>query len=163
MIRYCRRGLLAAVLLAAATGVVAESPRLEGLAWMAGHWAATTDTMRIEELWMAPDGELMLGLHRDVVGDDTYFEFLRIQSIGGVLHYVASPQGDVATAFRLRELDGCRVVFENPEHDFPQEIGYRRVGGELRVYAAGRDAKGQERRLDWAWWLRSGEVFPECE
>lgn len=155
--------LALAWLLPGSAGAQAPDESLRQLAWLAGHWAETTDSMRIEEVWLAPDGDMMLGLHRDVLSDDTFFEFLRIQVIGGVLHYVASPQGAPETAFVLREIEDCRVVFENPEHDFPTEIGYQRVGGELRVYAAGSDADGRERRLNWAWWLRSGEVFPECE
>lgn len=155
--------LLLGLLQAASSTASDGEAELRKLAWLAGHWAETTEAMRIEEVWLAPDGDMMLGLHRDVLADDTFFEFLRIQVIGDVLHYVASPQGAPETAFPVRELEGCRVVFENLEHDFPTEIGYQRVGGELRVYAAGADDNGQQRRLSWAWWLRSGEVFPECE
>lgn len=159
----CRLAL-PALLLSMAAGAQPPGDALAALAFMAGHWATTTEQMRVEEFWTAPDGGIMLGVHRDVMADGSmYYELLRIELVGGVPTYVASPQGDAPTAFRLVESGACHAVFENPEQAFPRRIGYARHGSELRVHAEGTDARGQPQRLEWVWWLRSGEVYPLCE
>lgn len=98
---------------------------LTGLSWMAGNWTGVQGGVEMEELWQAPKGNTMLGLHRDVAGGRTVsFEFLRIEAKSDGISYWASPGGRPATQFRLIELKGKRVVFENAKHDFPQRIIY---------------------------------------
>jgi hypothetical protein len=41
--------------------------------------------------------------------------------------YVASPVGQEQAAFRLTESDDAHFVVENPSHDWPTRIEYRRV------------------------------------
>lgn len=98
---------------------------LSDLAWMAGNWTGVKDGVEMEELWQTPKGNMMLGLHRDVAAGRTVsFEFLRIEATAEGITYWASPRGRPATPFRLTELKEKRVVFANPEHDFPQRIIY---------------------------------------
>ena len=43
------------------------------------------------------------------------------------------------------------VVFENPEHDFPQRVGYRRDGADgLQAWIEGQ-ANGKSRRVDFSY------------
>jgi hypothetical protein len=43
------------------------------------------------------------------------------------------------------------VVFENPEHDFPQRVGYKRNGSDaLDAWIEGR-ANGKSRRVDFSY------------
>ncbi len=103
----------------------ASTSDLSELVWLAGSWAGTQNGVEMEELWQAPKGNTMLGLHRDVAGGRTVsFEFLRIEATPDGITYWASPQGRPATPFKLVELRGNRVVFENAKHDFPQRIIY---------------------------------------
>ena len=55
--------------------------------------------------------------------------------------------GQLATpvTFRLTKQTGNEVVFENPEHDFPQTILYRRTGDQLYAAVEGKH-KGSQRR-----------------
>lgn len=103
----------------------AEGPDLRSLAWMAGSWGAEQGGVRMEEHWTVPRGGLMLGLHRDVRGEKkAFFEFLRIEAREESIVYIAMPKAGPGTAFKLVESGASRVVFENPEHDFPQRIFY---------------------------------------
>ncbi len=114
-------------LLGFSVGVGAKPTDLSGLAWMAGNWAGVQGGVEMEELelWQALKGNTMLGLHRDVSGGRTVsFEFLRIEAKPDGISYWASPGGRAATQFRLIELEGKRVVFENAKHDFPQRVIY---------------------------------------
>src|SRR6266850_1781503 len=98
---------------------------LSELGWITGHWTGVQDGMEMEESWLAPKGNTMLGLHRDVKNNRTVsFEFLRIEAAADGITYWASPRGKPATPFRLIEVNGKKVVFENAQHDFPQRIIY---------------------------------------
>jgi hypothetical protein len=60
------------------------------------------------------------------------FEFLRIAAgPDGVPVYWASPDGRPPVAFRLSQSGPGRVVFDNPQHDYPQRIAYQRSDGGL--------------------------------
>ena len=129
----------AALVGGASRPLVQDEPDLETLAWMSGHWRQETERGATEELWMAPRGGLMLGLNRTVCsGKRTQFEYLRIeQSERGVV-LLASPGGrHPPTAFALSEADLHHALFENPEHDFPKRIEYRRAADQLVVSIAG--------------------------
>lgn len=125
---------------------------LESLAWMAGEWRGARGTVEMTETWLEPAGAVMLGLHRDVTGQArSFFEFLRIApGEDGVPVYHASPGGRPATAFRAIECDSARVVFENPDHDFPQRIVYERDGEALVARIEGSE-EGVEKSSEWAY------------
>ncbi len=64
--------------------------------------------------------------------------------LDGTQSYIAQPGGRPPTAFR-RTAGGERWVrFENPEHDFPRRIEYRREGDALHAEIAGPDENGKE-------------------
>lgn len=132
------------------TAVTFSAATLDGLAWMSGSWATTSEKGSSEELWTDPSGGLMLGIHRDVPTDrDTQFEFLRIEERDGVVSYIAQPGGKPPTAFRLMALEGEKATFENPDHDFPQRIIYWIDDGKLcaRAEAIAEPGKGPQ----WCW------------
>jgi hypothetical protein len=107
----------------------AVAPSISDLAWMAGDWqTAPGGRVQIEEHWTVPAGGTMLGMGRTVAGDRTVeFEFLRLEQRADGIFYVASPKGRCpATDFKLTRISGHEVVFENPAHDFPKRITYRK-------------------------------------
>ena len=100
------------------------------LAWMSGQWQSESG-----ERWTAVAGRprrggAMLGLSRSGRGGTMReYEFLRIQAgADGVPVYHASPGGRAPVGFRLVARDGSSATFENPQHDYPQRIHYRRDG-----------------------------------
>ncbi|MBA2524296.1 MAG: hypothetical protein H0V18_00740 [Pyrinomonadaceae bacterium] len=133
-------------------GVSAKATDLSGLAWMAGNWAGVQGGVEMEELWQAPKGNTMLGLHRDVAGGRTvFFEFLRIEAKPEGISYWASPGGRPSTQFRLIELKGKRVVFENLKHDFPQRVIYwLSDDGALHARIEGT-MNGKPAAEEWTW------------
>lgn len=129
-------------------GVRAEPSAVAELpGWLAGHWCAK-DQGGAEEHWLPPAGGLMLAVNRTVQpGRRTAFEFLRIELIDQVPTYIAMPQGKPGTAFARTAGGSDWIRFENPSHDFPQLIEYRRVGKQLRAEIAGPGEGGQEMRM----------------
>lgn len=125
---------------------------LERLSWMVGSWAGTDGGVEMEEHWISPKAGLMLGVHRDVFPSGrAFFEFLRIEAGEDGVIYWASPRGREATPFRLIERAPGRVVFENPEHDWPQRILYWRDGDDALVARAEGEQDGQARAAEWRW------------
>jgi hypothetical protein len=90
----------------------------------------------------------MIGMSRTLVGDRTAsFEFLRIEERADAIFYVASPKGLCpATDFKLTRLSGQELVFENPQHDFPKRIIYRKnsEGGLTAIVDAGEGTKAEK-------------------
>jgi Domain of unknown function (DUF6265) len=116
-----------ALLLAAQT-----APRTEvsDLAWMTGRWLASENGRWTEEVWEGPRGGTLMGFSWSGEGSNIdEYEYLRIQTDeDGEPMYLASPRGGAATGFYLARADATSATFENPDHDFPQRIVYRRDG-----------------------------------
>jgi hypothetical protein len=125
---------------------------IDSLAWLAGSWAGSDDGRDHEEHWTTPKGGAMVGMHRTVRGGRMVeFEFLRIEVRDGALVYLSMPNGrSPATPFSLKTLDGERVVFENPAHDFPQRVIYWRDGETLHARIEGTE-NGKPGSMEWAW------------
>ncbi len=112
---------------------------LDQLHWLAGCWEQRSTARTIHEQWMAPLGDLMLGMARTVAnGRLLEFEQVRIELREGVATYVANPSGQAQAAFRAVEFSDSAVRFSNHEHDFPNDVGYRRLGTDsLLAYISG--------------------------
>jgi hypothetical protein len=135
-------GMFAACTAGAATAPI---PAVPDFGWLAGHWCSKDHGELVEEHWLAPRGDLSLGLSRTVKsGKTTSFEFLRIELRDHVPHYVAQPGGAPPTAFRLTASGPGWARFEDPAHDFPQRVEYRRDGTDLHAAIAGPGAGGKE-------------------
>jgi hypothetical protein len=126
-------------------------------AWLAGSWAQTQGDRYTQELWTAPRGDTMMGVNRTVQGDRTVaFEYLRMVKTGEGVFYLAGPGGkNPPTSFKQTAASDHRIVFENPEHDFPTRIEYERQGDTLRASIHGVQ-DGKERSMAWEWTLADG-------
>jgi hypothetical protein len=143
---------LAVLLFNAALAAQSTKPAIADLAWMAGSWTGESRGVQMEEHWTAPKGNSMVGIHRDVgKGRTILFEFLRIEQQGDQLVYLSMPNGrSPATPFPLKEISGTRVVFENPNHDFPQRVVYWKDGNDLRARIEGTQ-NGKTGGEEWRW------------
>jgi hypothetical protein len=120
--------MVGAVALGAA---VRQQPSLERVRWLAGCWEARAGQRVTLEMWMPPSGGLMMGASRTTVGGAVReTERLQLAAEGGILVYTALPSGQRETEFRSTEVTDSGFVVENPSHDFPQRIRYRRRGSD---------------------------------
>jgi hypothetical protein len=140
------------LLFSAAVAAQGTKPVIADLSWMAGSWTGESRGVQMEEHWTAPNGNSMIGIHRDTgKGRTLLFEFLRIEQQGDQIVYLSMPNGrSPATPFPLKEVSGTRVVFENPAHDFPQRIIYWKDGNDLRARIEGTQ-KGKLAGEEWRW------------
>lgn len=111
------------------TRAAGPASKISELAWLSGDWqTAPGGRARIEEHWTLPAGGTMIGMGRTVVGDKTAeFEYLRIEQRGDGIYYVANPNANCPqTDFKLTRLAPQEAIFENPAHDYPKRVMYRK-------------------------------------
>ncbi len=149
MIRAMTCRLICLIALAVVS-VTASSASITDLAWLSGCWAATDQDTGSGEQWMPPAGGTMLGMSRTVSdGETVAFEFIRIVSTGdGGLVFIASPSGQNTTGFALVSVTDHEVIFENPDHDFPQRIIYRLLSDEDLLGRIEGTINGTARAID---------------
>src|SRR4030095_8163117 len=106
-----------------------QTPTLADLSWISGDWQTAPGGRRqIEEHWTQAAGAMMMGMSRTVAGEKTVeFEYLRIEQRADGIYYVAHPKARCpGTDFKLTRASATEAVFENPQHDFPKRIIYRK-------------------------------------
>jgi Domain of unknown function (DUF6265) len=146
--------LACAFLLAFPAAAYSQAPTTEParsiseLAWIAGDWqTAPGGRAQMEEHWTQPAGGTMIGMGRTLAGGKTVgFEFLRLEQRADGIYYVAHPNARApGTDFKLSRLAAQEAIFENPRHDFPKRILYRKNsdGSLTASIDAGAGAKSQ--------------------
>lgn len=108
-----------------------QTPGIADVSWIAGDWqTAPGGRMQIEEHWTTAAGGSMMGMSRTVAGEKMVeFEYLRIEQRPDGVYYVAHPKARCpSTDFKLTKVSATEAVFENPQHDFPKRITYRKTG-----------------------------------
>jgi hypothetical protein len=146
--------LLAAVLTlhGPSAGRAQDAPRVAQVAWIAGCWEQSAGARLIEEQWMRPRAGLMLGVSRTVVGDSLReYEQVALFQRGEHLVYAATPARQAPAEFASTAVSDSAVTFENPAHDFPQRIIYRRRGADSLIARVEGMRGGQLRGRDFAY------------
>lgn len=142
--------LLVAMSAGEPAAVAANAPqRIEQLSWLEGCWESGSAARTVEEQWMTPRGRSMLGMSRTVKdGALVEYELVVIREVGAGLVYEAHPSGQAAATFPCKAVKDGEILFEDPEHDFPQRIGYRRDGADAVVAWIEGTRDGKERRIE---------------
>lgn len=147
-----RRVALSALIAMCAGSLSSASQKtgIERLEWISGCWVLDDGKERTEETWMKPAGQSMLGMSRTVAGGKTVFtEHIQISETNGQIAYiVAIGMGSKPTVFKLLKSSDNEVVFENPEHDFPQRIIYRRESADALFARIEGAEKGVNKGMD---------------
>lgn len=126
--------------------------RIEQVAWLAGCWEQRLSKRTVSEQWMAPAGRSMLEMGRTVRGDSVVdYELVLLHERDGRLVYFAHPQGQAETEFISTAVADTMVMFENPQHDFPQRVGYRRRGADSLLAEVGGLDRGEQRTIVFAY------------
>ena len=136
-------------LLLAGAAACAQTTGIQRLAWLAGCWSLSNGERTVDEQWMAPRAGSMQGMSRTVRGDKLVaYEFVILRERGELLDYEVSPSGQARTVFTSTSITDSSVVFENPQHDFPQRVAYRRNGDQLLAWIEG-PRNGALRRVEY--------------
>jgi hypothetical protein len=146
-----RRVIVLCLLLLPGPAVAQENTvTINDLAWLKGCWGLSRNGRETTEHWLKPAGGTMLGISRTVAeGKTVEFEFTQIrQEPNGEIFFIAKPSGQPEATFKLIKGSVNEVIFENPQHDFPQRVIYRRQGDDALLGRIEGVSKGKERSVD---------------
>jgi hypothetical protein len=123
---------------------------INDLTWLKGCWTSNHNNRTITEHWLKPAGGTMLGLSRTVAeGKMAAFEFMQIrQEASGSILFIAKPSGQPEATFKLIKGSDREVIFENPQHDFPQRVIYRLQGDGSLLGRIEGVSEGKEKAVD---------------
>lgn len=128
--------MIGMMLIAAAAAASNSMPQM---GWMTGYWLSCDGGREVSETWGDPHENVLLGSSMTISEDGkTRFEVMRIAPTKRGLTFFAQPSGRPAAEFLLKSATETEMVFENPNHDFPQRITYRREGDQLFARIEGK-------------------------
>lgn len=144
-----RAALILAALSLHGPAAAQEGP-LGRASWLAGCWEGATGSRVFEERWTPSRGGTMVASARSVRRDTTTsVELVILRARGDTLRYEAHPVGQTPTVFSGTGTRSDSLVFENPQHDFPQKIVYRQVGTDSLHARIEGPMDGQWRGIDY--------------
>jgi len=99
--------------------------------WLLGNWENKLEDGDLLENWKKVNDSLYDGESYFIKGKDTlHFEKIQMKQEGETLYYIATVKGqnnDKPITFVRNDTIEKQLVFENPEHDFPQKIAYSQI------------------------------------
>ena len=115
--------------------------KMKNLMWLEGTWSRLNNKTGQSgfERWTKSSSIELRGVGVTLKGTDTLFvEKLRILERDGDLYYVADvPENQKPVHFKLTNITSTEFVCENPAHDFPKKITYRRDKEKLTATISG--------------------------
>ena len=124
--------VIAALLLAAPAA--AQQASIKSAAWIGGCWRLEAKGRVVDEQWMAPAGDVMLGMARTVRdGRLDEYELTLLRQVDGRLDYEAHPVRQPTAVFSSTWVSDTLLIFENPRHDFPKLVAYQKRGADSLI------------------------------
>jgi hypothetical protein len=109
----------------------AKYAHMEQASWLKGTWENTMPEGRLSEKWEKINDSLYKGQSFFIKDKDTlHYETINFYQKNGKLIYEPTVKGqnnDASVSFKLTKITDSLLVFENPAHDYPQKIVYRRI------------------------------------
>jgi len=134
LLRHIKSSLLVAVCITLAyTGSYAQqkSHPIAQAKWLIGSWKNQSAKTLDIETWKKLNDSTFLGGSYSLAGTDTVSsEQIRLEQHAGKLYYIPTVKNQnngKAVTFTLTSSNKKQLVFENPEHDFPQKITYTQI------------------------------------
>lgn len=132
-----RRLALLIALLAPVPAVADGCGSLGELGVLLGEWMAVDRSSTFRESWTKSTQRTFEGSGTERSNPDDALigsEDLRLVEMEGGVYYISKvAHNALPIAFKLTSCDGGTYVFENPAHDFPRRLEYRRDGQDWLV------------------------------
>lgn len=134
---------LAFTLFLIASSFGAHSQKAVSMSWLSGIWKIDTGRGFIVEKWKMLNDSTLNGRSLFVrsQGDSVLQESMELSLRKGQWTFTSTVQGqnnNQPVSFKVIFARGTEFISENPEHDFPQRIAYRRVKNNLFASIEGR-------------------------
>jgi len=117
--------------------------------WLIGTWENKTSKGSIYETWSKKNDNEFSGKSYIVKENDTIvFENIRlVQDQDGLFYIpiVKNQNEGLPVRFATKTVSETQLIFENPQHDFPQIISYIKISSDSLVAEISGTKNGQER------------------
>jgi Domain of unknown function (DUF6265) len=124
-------------------------PSVKNLRWLAGCLELRSGDRVVEEYRMDLRAGSMLGMGRTTSSRGLIdYELTLIREKEGKILFEAHPSGQPAAVFTATTASTDSVIFEAPEHDYPQIVGYRRSGQDSVIAWIDGEQGGKRQRVE---------------
>ncbi|MEJ5995557.1 DUF6265 family protein [Pedobacter sp. Du54] len=127
-----------------------QSDSLSKAQWLIGTWENKTARGSIYETWVKKSDDEFLGKSYMKKENDTLvLEHIRLVKEANQLFYIPAVKNQnegLPIRFGLKISSDTQLVFENPEHDFPQIISYTRINRDSLIAEISGTKNGQPRK-----------------
>jgi hypothetical protein len=118
--------------------------------WLIGTWENKTQRGSIYETWVRVSDDEFSGMSYIIKEKDTVvFENIRLVQKQDGLYYIPTVKNQndgLPVRFTSKTISETQLVFENPEHDFPQIISYTKITSDSLVAEISGAKNGQEQK-----------------
>lgn len=118
--------------------------------WLIGTWEDKTPEGSLYETWDKSNDNEYVGKSYIVKGKDTIiFENIRLVQEQNGLFYIPAVKNQndgLPVRFTAKKISETQLIFENPQHDFPQIISYKKIGIDSLIAEISGMKEGQIRR-----------------
>lgn len=144
------------VLLIVMIGFSASAQQIKTVQWMLGTWKISTPQGTIVEIWQPKNDSTLQGKSFFVKNntDTIPQESIEMAYRNGDWYYsptVLNQNAGKPISFKVIFMRGTEFISENPEHDFPQRIAYRRFKQNMFASIEGkRNGKFGKQNFDYS-------------
>ncbi|HOY12444.1 MAG TPA: DUF6265 family protein [Saprospiraceae bacterium] len=133
---------------------IKESYEIKKVEWLIGTWENKTSRGSMYESWNKLNDSVLSGKSYIINEKDTIvFETIQIVQEENKLFYiptVKNQNGNLPIRFAGKNITENQLIFENPDHDFPQIISYTKIGLDSLIAVISGVKNGQERKQTFA-------------
>jgi hypothetical protein len=128
-----------------------KAPReIEKVAWLTGNWGSTSKEGSLTENWVKINDSVYHGESYFVTPkkDTVFSETVVLDEVAGKMAYTVSVPGhneEKPVRFDLTKITETEMIFENPQHDYPNKIVYTQVKPDSLVAVIYGKQKGEEK------------------
>lgn len=125
--------------------------KLDSTSWLLGTWTDSSKMGKSTETWHKENDSTYSAESFIVSKKDTiFYEQAKLEQRNNEISLTVKPRGqndNEAVSFKLRSENAEALVFENPQHDFPTQITYTKIGSDSLYAEISGLAKGQEKKV----------------
>ncbi|MGN7787451.1 DUF6265 family protein [Niabella sp. 22666] len=125
--------------------------KLDSISWLLGAWTDSSKMGKATETWHRENDSTYSAESFIVSRKDTiFYEQAKLEQRNQEIQLVVKTKrqnDNEAVSFKLRSGNAEALVFGNPQHDFPTQITYTKIGSDSLYAEISGLAKGQERKV----------------
>jgi hypothetical protein len=137
-------------LLALCAWTTKQTNEIKRAEWLIGTWENKTLRGSIFETWSKTNENEFSGMSYIIKENDTVvFENIRLVQEHDGLFYIPTVKNQnvgLPVRFSIKAISETQLVFENPQHEFPQFISYTKITSDSLVAEISGTKNGQERK-----------------